>query len=149
MSFTILSKGTSIRSISRVTGTNKKTIMRILVKFGTACRKFLDKQMRGLELHHLECDEQWTFCRKKQGKLNDLEKENPKIGDQYLWLAIDMDTKLVPTFVVGKRSADNARRFMVDLANRIALPTPTDTGERAGIIPQISSDGFQRLPGGC
>ena len=141
-----LVEGTSIRSINRVTGIDKKTILRLLVKFGSACREFLDGQMRGLELHHLEIDEQWTFVQKKQGKLNDEQRDNPRIGDQYLWLAIDEDTKLIPTFAIGKRSADNARRFCVDLANRIALPTPTDTGERAGIIPQISTDGFAAYP---
>src|SRR5260370_27398990 len=55
-----LVEGTSIRSINRVTGIDKKTILRLLVKFGSACRDFLDQQMRGLELHHLEIDEQWT-----------------------------------------------------------------------------------------
>jgi IS1 family transposase len=141
-----LVEGTSIRSTSRVTGINQRTILRLLVRFGSACRDFLDQQMRGLELRHLEVDEQWTFVQKKQGRLHDEQKGNPRIGDQYLWLAIDMDTKLIPSFIIGKRSADMARRFMVDLANRIALPTPTDTGERAGIIPQISSDGFAAYP---
>ena len=102
--------------------------------------------MRGLELHLLELDEQWTFVQKKQAKLYDSERDNPRIGDQYLWIALDMDTKLIPTFAIGKRSADNARRFCVDLADRIALPTPTDTGERAGCIPQISTDAFAAYP---
>jgi IS1 family transposase len=141
-----LVEGVSLRSISRMTGIHRTTILKILVKFGEGCREFLDQQMRGLELHHLECDEQWTFVQKKQGKLHAEEKDNPKIGDQYLWIAIDMHTKLIPTFAVGKRSADNARRFMVDLANRLALPTPTDTGERFGIIPQISTDAFAAYP---
>lgn len=141
-----LVEGNSVRSIQRVTGIDKKTILRLLVKFGNACREFLDQQMRGLELHHLECDEQWTFCLKKQGKLKIEEQDNPKIGDQYLWIAIDMHTKLIPTFAIGKRSADNARRFMVDLADRLALPTATDTGERDGIVPQISTDGFNAYP---
>ena len=129
-----------------MTGIHRTTLLKILVKFGNACREFLDGQMRGLELRHLEIDEQWTFVQKKQGKLNDEQRDNPRIGDQYLWLAIDEDTKLIPTFAIGKRSADNARRFCVDLAERIALPTPTDTGERDGCIPQISTDGFNAYP---
>lgn len=130
-----LVEGTSIRSTSRVTGINQRTILRLLVRFGRACREFLDRHMQGLELWHLEIDEQWTFVAKKQGRLHDDERDNHRIGDQYLWLAIDQDTKLIPTFAIGKRSADNARRFCVDLANRIALPIPTDTGERPGVIP--------------
>jgi IS1 family transposase len=141
-----LVEGVSLRSITRMTGIHRTTVLKILVRFGSACRDFLDQQMRGLELRHLEVDEQWTFCLKKQGKLKDHERDNPRIGDQYLWLAIDMHTKLVPTFAIGKRSADNARRFMVDLADRIALPTATDTGERPGIVPQISTDGFNAYP---
>lgn len=141
-----LVEGMSIRSIERTTGICKRTITKLLVRFGSACREFLDQQMRGLELHHLELDEQWTFVQKKQGKLHAEERDNPRVGDQYLWIAIDMHTKLIPTFAIGKRSADNARRFCVDLANRIALPTPTDTGERAGVIPQISTDAFAAYP---
>ena len=142
----MLVEGVSLRSIERVTGVQKKTTMKLLIKFGRACREFLDQQMRGLELHHLEIDEQWTFVAKKQGKLHDSERDNPKIGDQYLWIALDQETKLIPSFIIGKRSADMARRFCVDLANRIALPTATDTGERDGIRPQISTDGFAAYP---
>lgn len=141
-----LVEGNSIRSIVRVTGIHKATITKLLVRFGHACRDFLDRHMQGLELRHLELDEQWTFVLKKQGRLHDDDRDNPRIGDQYLWLAIDMDTKLIPTFAIGKRSADNARRFCVDLANRIALPVPTDTGVRPGCIPQISTDGFSAYP---
>jgi len=137
-----LVEGTSIRSISRITGVHQTTILKLLVRFGNACREFLDERMRGLELHHLEVDEQWTFVAKKQGRLHADQKDNPHIGDQYLWIAVDMETKLIPTFAIGKRSADMARRFLVDLANRIALPVPMDIGERNGIIPQISTDGF-------
>ncbi len=145
----MLVEGVSLRSVERVTGVQKKTAMRLMVKFGQACRAFLDRKMRGLELRHIECDEQWTFVSKKQGRLTDEERgsaKSAKIGDQYLWLAIDMDTKLIPTFIIGKRSADMARRFCVDLANRIALPYGTDTGERAGVIPQISTDAFAAYP---
>src|SRR5207253_7337627 len=100
-----LVEGTSIRSITRVTGIHKTTILKLLVRFGSACREFLDQQMRGLELRHLECDEQWTFVFKKQGRLTPDDGRNARIGDQYLWLAIDMDTKLIPSFIIGKRSA--------------------------------------------
>jgi IS1 family transposase len=140
-----LVEGTSIRSINRITGIHQTTILKLLVRFGNACRDFLDREMRDLELHHLEVDEQWTFVGKKQGRLQ-IDEDNPKLGDQYLWIAIDMDTKLVPSFIIGKRSADMARRFMVDLAGRINLPRGTDTGERAGIIPQISTDGLNVYP---
>ncbi len=145
----MLVEGSSLRSVERVTGVQKKTAMRLMVRFGQACRGFLDQKMRGLELRHLECDEQWTFVQKKQGRLTDEEKasvRSAKIGDQYLWIALDQDTKLIPSFIIGKRSADMARRFMVDLASRINLPSPMDVGERPGIVPQLSTDGFNAYP---
>ncbi|MSR56981.1 MAG: hypothetical protein EXS05_04840 [Planctomycetaceae bacterium] len=141
-----LVEGVSLRSITRMTGIHRTTVLKLLVRFGDKCREFLDRQMRGLELRHLECDEQWTFVAKKQGRLHDEDRDNPRIGDQYLWIAVDQDTKLIPSFIIGKRSADMARRFMVDLASRIALPVATDTGVRAGCVPQISTDGFNAYP---
>ena len=64
----------------------------------------------------------------------------------YLWIPFDEETKLIPTFSLGKRTADNARRLMIDLASRCNLPVPTDTGVRPGVIPQISTDGFAAYP---
>ena len=79
--------------------------------------------MRNLNLRHIQVDEIWTFVRKKQKRI--LEDENDfYIGDQYTFVAIDEDTKLVPTFVVGKRTRENCERFMLDLAGRVKA-TPT------------------------
>jgi len=101
---------------------------------------------------HLEVDEAWTFVGKKRGNLHVEEKGNPELGDQYLWYALDNDTKLVPSFLVGKRSADNARRLMMDLASRLVMPNPFDSDPHAfaggGYTPatQISTDGFAAYP---
>ena len=65
----LLAEGNSIRSIQRLTGTDKKTVLRLLVSFGQRCRNLLDREMRGLTLDHLEIDECWTFCQKKQARL--------------------------------------------------------------------------------
>jgi hypothetical protein len=78
----------------------------------------MDEEMRGLTLRHVQCDEIWTFVAKKQGRLHVDERHRFDIGDQYVWVALDQDTKLVPCFAVGKRSADIARRFMMDLRSR-------------------------------
>ena len=85
------------------------------VRFGDACRQFMDEEMRGLTLDHVEVDEIWTFVAKKQARLHVDERDNPELGDMYMWVALDQETKLVPTFIIGKRSADMARRLMVDL----------------------------------
>jgi len=115
-----LVEGSSIRSTERLTGVHRDTIMRLLVRTGDKCRDFLDHRMRGLCLDHLEVDEMWTFVHKKQGKLKIQERSNPKIGDTYLWIAIDQQTKLIPTFILGKRTTEMARRFMLDLENLAA-----------------------------
>lgn len=65
----LLAEGNTLRSIERLTGVQKKTVARLLVRFGTACRELMDREMRGLTLNHLECDEIWTFCKKKQARL--------------------------------------------------------------------------------
>ena len=142
-----LVNGQSIRATERITGVNKNTICRLLVRIGDGCRDLLDAEMRNLSCRHFQVDEIWTFVGKKQGKL-DAETKRMVFdqGDIYLWVPFDETTKLIPTFLLGKRTADNARRLMVDLAGRCNLPRPTDTGVRPGIIPQISTDGFNAYP---
>src|SRR5690242_10136534 len=121
----LLVEGSSIRATERITGVHRDTICRLIVKFGDACREWLDKQMQGLTIRHSELDEQWTYVGKKQARLTVDEKQTAyDEGDIYLWVGIDQDTRLVPTFALGKRSADMARRFMVDVAGRMTRPNP-------------------------
>ena len=149
----LLTEGNSIRATERVTNLHRDTIMKLLVFFGGKCREFLDKRMRGLKLTHCQCDEQWTFVAKKQSRLTVLEKETVcDEGDIYLFTCVDQKTKLLPTFVIGKRSADNARRFMVDLASRLDMPKPHASDAHAfsaggyKTVLQISTDGFAAYP---
>jgi IS1 family transposase len=148
-----LCEGSSVRSTSRITGVNLRTCLRILLKFGNACQTLLDEELRGLELRHVQCDEIWTFVAKKQGRLTAEERQDrADIGDIYLWTALDTDTKLLASYAVGKRSADMARRFMVDLASRLVVPKPHASdahGYKAGgytPIVQISTDAFAAYP---
>ena len=116
----LLVEGSSIRSAARITGINRDTICKLLVVFGNACQRFLDARMVGLKLTHLQFDEQWTYVAKKQSRLTITERaECSDKGDIYLWTCIDQKTKLMPSFLIGKRSADNARRFMMDVAGRL------------------------------
>jgi IS1 family transposase len=113
----------------------------------------MDAQLRNLTLRHVEVDEIWTFVGKKQGRLTTHERaEYYDLGDVYLWTALDKYTKLVASFIVGKRSADNARKLMVDLAGRLVFPNPHASdphGYHPGgyvHITQISTDGFKGYP---
>ncbi len=138
----LLVEGNSIRSAQRLTGIHRDTIMRLLVEVGTKCREFLDQRMRNLHLQHLECDEIWTFVKKKQGRLTQEQASDTRIGDQYLFIAQDQSTKLIPTFVLGKRTAENAQMLMQELSERIVTPMLHEPGPR----PQISTDGFNAYP---
>lgn len=111
-------------------------------------------ELQGLTLDHLEVDEIWTFCGKKQARLTVEEKETRHdIGDVYLWTALDQKTKLIAAHVVGKRSGDNARRLMRMLWQRMQqMPNPhaSDRHAYAGgkytPLCQISTDGFPAYP---
>jgi IS1 family transposase len=138
----MLVEGVSLRSVTRLTGVHRTSAMRLMLRAGDRCRRLLDRRMRGLNLTHLEVDEIWTFVLKKQGRLGIAEAGDDTIGDQYLFMALDQRTKLIPSFLVGKRTALNAQAFMEDLAGRIVRPGVCDPGPR----PQISTDGFAGYP---
>ena len=144
----LLVEGNSVRSISRITGVNLRTCLRILVKVGNACRNLLDERMRDLHLRHVQCDEIWTYVAKKQHRVPVGEsRENPLIGDQFVFVALDTDTKLIATYAIGKRTADLTRRFLMDLSRRLVLPKPYMTDyDRHVEVPQISTDGFGPYP---
>ncbi|HWB12405.1 MAG TPA: hypothetical protein VG826_24485 [Pirellulales bacterium] len=149
----LLAEGSSLRSTARVTGLQRNTICKLMVYFGERCRRFLDQRMRGLTLGHLEFDEQWTFVLKKQDKLTIEQRAKcHDIGDIYLWTCIDQHTKLMPSFRIGKRTGDNARRFMLDVAARLVWPKPHVSDSHAFAagsfkrIVQISTDAFAGYP---
>ncbi len=114
-----LVEGNSIRSVERMTGVHRDTIMRLLNRVGERCSRLLDQHMVGFHSRLIQVDEIWTFCRKKEQRLTDAEQLNPELGDQYVFVALDADTKLIPMFTVGKRDSDNAHRFMRELRLRL------------------------------
>ncbi|MFQ5827534.1 MAG: IS1 family transposase [Candidatus Methylomirabilia bacterium] len=109
-----------MRSISRMTGVHKTTILRLLKEVGDNCVRILDERMRSLTCRVIEGDEVWSFVKKKQRRLTAEEKLNPEFGDQYAYIALDPDTKLVPVFVVGKRDGATTFRFVQQLRHRLA-----------------------------
>lgn len=149
----LLTEGNSIRGTARIAGVDKDTVCKLILDFGGCAQRFLDDVLNGLELEHLECDEIWSYVGKKQARLTVDEKaERGDIGDVYLFTAVDAKTKLIPAFLVGKRSADNCRRFMKQLASRLVMPKP-GAGDAHGyvaarqvFITQISTDGFPGYP---
>ena len=126
----LLCEGTSIRAAERITGVNQNTIMSLGRRVGDACAKIQDEKMRGLNCRNVEIDEIWGFIGAKRKNAN----RAGVYGDVWTFIALDADTKIIPSFIVGKRDAYHAKMFMDDLAARLAMRV------------QISSDALAAYP---
>jgi IS1 family transposase len=133
----LLCEGNSIRSVERVTKISRNAIMRLVVRFGNQCRDFLDERLVNLSLEHVQLDEIWTFCRIKEGHARKRNLDTARCGDQYLFTALDTETKLLVSFAVGKRTWETTDAFIRDLKKRLVVPFAL--GEDR---PQLSTDGF-------
>ena len=114
-----LVEGNSMRSISRMTGVSRNTINKLLIDLGRACSAHQDKVFRNLKCKNIQCDEIWSFVGCKQKNVTP-ENEGNGWGDVWTWVALDADTKLVPTWFISTRDAGAAYHFMQDLAGRLA-----------------------------
>jgi IS1 family transposase len=114
-----LIEGNSVRATVRMTGVCKDTVLKLLVDLGTVCADYHNRYVRSIRPHHVQCDEIWNFCYAKAKNVSD-EMKALGAGDVWTWIAIDADSKLGISYLVGKRDADHAFRLMQDLAARIA-----------------------------
>lgn len=126
----LLVEGSSIRSIERVTGVHRDTIMRLLLLAGESCARLLDAKIRNLKTRYFQCDEIWSFVFKKRVHVR--QGESAEFGDQWVFVAMDAESKLIASFRIGKRTLDNTQAFMKDLYYRVAEDHRT----------QITTDGF-------
>jgi len=131
-----LAEGSSIRSIERVTGVHRDTIMRLGVKVGNGCASVMDSTMRNLPCNRLEMDEIWGFVGKKDRNVR--EGENA-VGSVWTFCAIDAETKLVPAFKVGDRSVATAKAFVQDVATRMAHRVQISTDGLAAYVVAMES----------
>lgn len=112
-----LAEGSSIRSIERITGVHRDTIMRLGVRVGHGCARVLDAEMRNLSCRQLQFDEIWGFIGKKERHCTP--DDSLELGDVWTFCAIDADTKIVPSFKCGKRDLATANAFVSDVASRM------------------------------
>jgi IS1 family transposase len=126
----MLCEGASIRSIERITSVNRNTIMSLGLRVGDACKKIMDEKMRGLACQQIEVDEIWGFI----GAKRKVARNTGHYGDVWTFISLDPVSKLIPSFVVGKRDRYHARAFMEDLAGRLSRRV------------QLSSDALQSYP---
>lgn len=115
-----LVEGNSIRATCRMTGAAKGTVLKLLVDLGKACAKYQDEKLRGLSCKQIQCDEIWSFCYAKEKNVPEEMRGKLGFGDVWTWTAIDADSKLIVSYLVGDRSAGYARKFIDDLASRLA-----------------------------
>src|SRR3984885_280987 len=116
-----LVEGNSIRATVRMTGVAKNTIMKLLIELGAACSEYLDQHLVNLNCERVQVDEIWSFCYAKAKNVTpEIAAKNPFAGDVWTWVAIDADSKLIPSWVVGPRDNTTARIFVNDLAGRLA-----------------------------
>lgn len=112
-------EGTSIRSTERITGVHRDTIIRLLQKTALKCEDVSNSLIRNISTRYVQVDEIWTFVMKKQKKLTPNERQIGEFGDQYVFVALDAETKLVAAFMVGKRNNKTTHLFMETLNRRI------------------------------
>jgi IS1 family transposase len=115
-----LIEGCSIRATVRMTGIAKKTVMRALIEVGEVCADYQDHTFHNLRSRRLQLDELWSwiYCKEKN-RTEGIARKNPDAGDIWLWVAVDADTKLVPSWMLGKRDFATAKDFVDDLARRL------------------------------
>lgn len=123
-----LLEGSSIRSIERITGVHRDTICRLLIEVGGNCGRIMDAKMRNLRLNYLQIDEAWTFVGKKRRNLR--EGDPAEWGDAWCFVCLDEESKLIPSYLIGKRTQEDTTRFLTDLYYRLATQ------------PQITTDGL-------
>ena len=124
-----LAEGVSIRSVERMTGIHRDTIMRLGIRVGEACASMMDSKMQNLDCRVLQLDEIWGFVGMKQKHATPQDRRDGR-GDVWTFVAIDAESRMVPCYFVGKRDSYHATCFVEDLASRLSAR------------PQISTDGL-------
>ncbi len=115
-----LIEGNSLRATARMCDVAFNTVLNFLPEIGSACADYQDRTLRNLKCKRVQCDEIWSFCYAKEKNVPADKKGKFGYGDIWTWVAIDADTKLVPSFMVGNRDARTAKIFIDDLASRLA-----------------------------
>ena len=115
----VLCEGNSIRSTARITDTSINTVVKLLREVGAACLKYQDRNLRHLSCKRIECDEIWSFCYAEERNVSEDKKGKLGYGDVWTFVAIDADTKLALSWLVGWREPEDAYEFAKDIRSRL------------------------------
>ena len=116
---TMLVEGMSMRAITRIEGVSINTVAKLVADAGEACADFHDKAVRGLKSNRVECDEIWSFVYAKQRNVPTAKAAPKDAGDVWTFTAIDAQSKLIVSYLVGDRDGMSALDFMSDLRKRV------------------------------
>jgi len=116
----MLVEGMSLRAASRLADVSINTVTKLLVDVGDACERYQDEHLRNLKCRRIQCDEIWSFVYAKAKNVPESMAGTFGVGDVWTWVALDADSKLVPTWGVGRRDAFTAQAFIRDLASRLS-----------------------------
>lgn len=134
----MLVEGSSMRSISRITGVSINTVTKLLEDAGRACAEFHDQTVVAVNSTEVQCDEIWSFCYAKEKNVPEAKAAPDGSGDVWTWTAIDRHSKLIVAFQVGDRSARTAREFMFDVAYRLAKRVQLTTDGNSAYLKAVA-----------
>jgi IS1 family transposase len=146
----MLCKGSSMRSVSRITGVSINSVSKLLIDAGLACAAFHDVMVRNVAAKAVQRDEIWSFNYAKKKNVKSAKSAPEMAGDIWTWTAIDPDSKLIVTWHVGDRSADTGTSFMSDLKGRLSNKVRLSTdGHRAyqTAVKEVDLDADYDFPG--
>ena len=116
----LLCEGNSIRSVTRLTGASKNTVIKLLIDAGKACAAYHDENVKGLDSKRIQVDEIWSFTYAKQKNVAAAKSAPDGAGDTLTWTAIDADSKMIVSYFIGGRDGECAMWFIDDLRTRLA-----------------------------
>lgn len=127
----MLCEGVGQRAVSRLTGTDRKTVARLALAIGNGCAEMHDRMMVGLHVHRIECDELWAYVgHKRNPQAGPKRRPSPVKGDQYTYVALASATRAIIGYRTGKRDGNTTDDFIQDLRQRVIG------------VPEISTDGY-------
>src|ERR1700730_14712143 len=135
-----LCEGLSIRATVRMTGVAKNTIVKLLAEVAEVCSAYQDKTLRNLSCKRVQCDEIWSFCYAKDKNIPQERQGEFGVGSVWTWMALDADTKLIVSWMVGDPDAGSAHQFMKDLAGRLSHRVQLTTDGHAAYLSAVENN---------
>lgn len=135
----LLVEGNSLRGTARIADVAYNTVLKFVPQMGAACENYQDLALRNLPCKKLQVDEIWSFCHTKRHNLSPEKEGVLDYGDLWTFVAIDPETKLVPSWLVGKRTLETAKVFMDDLSERLSSRVQLSTDGMRAYIEAIEN----------